>query len=124
MRVAAAFVLTQIAALTFAGAAPAQAPLAEAKTVLAPFETSPFPYTGEVPEKNIPFLDVHAGERRGHTAPRGGVYWEEQTYRDRRSLLFIPRGFDLRRAALIVVYLTRNLARLARGAQHRRQVHR
>ncbi len=54
-------------------------------------------------------LDVVNGERRGHTSLRGGVYWEDLTYSDRRVLLSIPRGFDIRRPALIVVYFHGNL---------------
>ena len=46
------------------------APLAAAKIALVPFDVSPFPYRGEVPEKNKPFLDVVEGERRGHTSAR------------------------------------------------------
>ena len=45
-------------------------PLATAKTALVRFENSPFPYRGEVPEKNKPFLDAMEGERRGHTSPQ------------------------------------------------------
>src|SRR5262249_5572978 len=81
-----------------------------AKTQLVPFDISPFPYSGPVPDKNITFLDVVNGERRGHTSLRGGVYWEDLTYSDKRVLLFIPRGFDIRRPALIVVYFHGNLA--------------
>ena len=46
------------------------APLPASKTALVRFEISPFPYRGEVPEKNQPFLDVVDGERRGHRARR------------------------------------------------------
>lgn len=54
---------------------------------LVPFATAPFPYDGAIPDKGVPFLDVRAGERRGHTSPRGGVYWEDATYADSRVLL-------------------------------------
>src|SRR5262249_52049683 len=84
-------------ALFLATAAFAQAPMPVAKTQLVPFDTSPFPYSGPVPDKGITFLDVVNGERRGHTSLRGGVYWEDLTYSDKRVLLFIPRGFDIRR---------------------------
>ncbi len=105
-----------------AGPSLAQAPLPASKTALMPFDISPFPYRGEVPEKNVPFLDVINGERRGHTAPRGGIYWEDVTYTDRRTLLSIPQGFDLRRPALIVVYFHGNGARLARDVRDRQRV--
>jgi hypothetical protein len=92
------------------------------KTQLVPFDTTPFPYSGPVPEKNITFLDVLNGERRGHTAPRGGVYWEDLTYSDKRVLLSIPRGFDIRRPALIVVFFHGNLATLTRDVRNRQQI--
>lgn len=97
-------------------------PLAAAKAALVRFEHAPFPYRGEVPEKNRPFLDAVDGERRGHTSPRGGIYWEEQTYSDRRSLLHIPKGFDSRRPALIVVYFHGNEAKLIRDVRNRQEV--
>ncbi len=53
------------------------APRGTARIALVPFENSPFPYRGEVPEKNRPFIDTVEGERRGHASPRGGVYWED-----------------------------------------------
>ena len=93
-----------------------------AKTQLVPFDVSPFPYRGMIPEKDKPFLDVQEGERQGHTSPRAGVYWENITYSDRRVLLHIPRGFDPRRPAVMVVYLHGNLARLERDVRARQQV--
>jgi hypothetical protein len=108
-----------------AASAPAQkplAPLAAAKIALVPFENSPFPYRGEVPEKNKPFLDVSEGDRLGHSSPRGGTYWEDKTYSDRRSLLYLPRGFDPNRPALIVVFFHGNEATLTRDVRYRQQV--
>ena len=109
--------LMQAAALT-----PAMAePLPQAKTTLVEFDNSAFPYRGDIPEKNLPFLDAADGDRRGHTAPRGGVYWDE-TYSDRRVLLSIPKGFDPKKPALIVLYFHGNLAKLARDVRDRQQV--
>ena len=98
------------------------APLPASKTALVPFDVSPFPYRGEVPEKNRPFLDVVDGDRHGHASERGGTYWEDQTYSDRRVLLHIPKGFDPRRPALIVVFFHGNEATLARDVRNRQQV--
>lgn len=92
------------------------------KTRLVRFEITPFPYRGEIPGQNKPFLDVVVGDRRGHTSPRGSVYWEDVTYSDKRVLLHIPRGFDPARPALIVVFLHGNLARLDRDVRGRQQV--
>lgn len=96
-------------------------PLPHAKTTLIEFDNSAFPYRGDIPEKNLPFLDAADGDRRGHTAPRGGVYWDE-TYSDRRVLLSIPKGFDPKKPALIVLYFHGNLAKLARDVRDRQQV--
>jgi hypothetical protein len=98
------------------------APLSSPKIALVEFENSPFPYRGEVPEKSKPFIDVTEGARLGHTSQRGGVYWEDQTYSDRRALLYIPRGFDARRPALIVVFFHGNEATLTRDVRNRQQV--
>jgi hypothetical protein len=99
------------------------APLAAAKSALVPFDTSPFPYHGDVPEKDKPFLDVIDGERQGHYSARAATtYWEDQTYSDRRVLLYIPRGFDARRPALMIVFLHGNEATLTRDVRDRQQV--
>jgi hypothetical protein len=114
---AGAFVLLQGSSL-----APVNAePLPHAKTALVEFENSAFPYSGEIPEKGLQFLDAADGDRRGHTSPRGGVYWED-TYNDRHVLLSIPKGFDPKKPALIVLYFHGNLAKLARDVRDRQQV--
>jgi hypothetical protein len=99
------------------------APLRAAKTALVPFDTSPFPYRGEVPERGKQFLDVVEGERLGHYSVRAATtYWEDQTYSDRRVLLHIPKGFDPRRPALMIVFLHGNEVRLTRDVRNRQQV--
>ncbi len=62
------------------------------------------------------------GERRGRNTARGGVLWEDATYSDRRVLLSIPRGFDLRKPSLIVVFFHGNGATLSRDVRNRQQV--
>jgi hypothetical protein len=96
----------------------AQAP----KLRLVNFDTAPFPYAGEIPESGKPFLDVVLGDRRGHTSPRGGVYWEDRAYSDRHVLLFIPKKFDPHQPVVLIVYLHGNLVRLERDVRHRQQV--
>jgi hypothetical protein len=115
-------VVAIVAVSLFATAALAQTPMPSTKIQLVPFDVSPFPYTGPVPDKHMTFLDVVNGERRGHTSGRGGVYWEDLTYSDKRSLLMIPRGFDIRRPAVIVVFFHGNLATLTRDVRNRQQV--
>ena len=91
-----------------------------ARTELVAFDNSPFPYSGQPPGQDKPFYDVEKDGRRGHTSPRGGIYWEDTTYSDRRVLLHIPRGFNAALPAVMIVYLHGNLANLA-GVVHRIQ---
>ena len=98
------------------------APLKEAKSQLIAFNASAFPYRGLVPETNKPFLDVRDGKRRGHTSLRGDVYWEEPTYSDRRSLLYLPAGFNPGLPFLIVLYLHGQGATLERDVMGRQGV--
>jgi hypothetical protein len=101
-----------------ASAAPSKA----AKLKLVDFEASPFPYDRQPPGRDKPFLDVEQDGRRGHTARGGSVYWEDTTYSDRRSLLFIPKGFDPSRPGLIVVFFHGNEATLERDVWRRQEV--
>jgi hypothetical protein len=100
----------------------AAAPTKVAKTEFAAFDASPFPYSGQPPGQAKPFLDVEENGRRGHTSVRGGVYWEDTTYSDRRALLHIPKGFDPARAAVMVVYFHGNQATLERDVDKRQEV--
>jgi hypothetical protein len=97
-------------------------PLAEAKTQLVAFNASAFPYRGSLPGTNKPFLDAKDGKRRGHTTLRGDVCWEDATYSDRRSLLFLPAGFNPQRPSLIVLYLHGQGATLERDVAMRQAV--
>jgi len=92
--------------------------------VLVPFRTSPFPYDGEIPSDNKPFLDYQQGTHRGHTSPRGRLHLEEEAYSDTRSLLYLPPGFNLSRPehALIVVFFHGNYARLREDILLRQRV--
>ncbi|HLH13054.1 MAG TPA: alpha/beta hydrolase [Methylovirgula sp.] len=89
---------------------------------LVSFATSPFPYDGIVPESGKPFLDTMDGTRRGHTSPRGGIYWEDETYSDRHVLLAIPPQFNPRRPAFLIVFLHGNKVLLARDVVARQRV--
>jgi len=95
---------------------------AGSRQALVEFATSPFPYDGEIPSQNKPFLDMTDGMRRGHTSPRGGVYWVDQTYSDRRVLLSIPASFDPHRPAVLVVYFHGNKVILERDVVGRQRV--
>ena len=93
-------------------------------TSLIPFDVAPFPYYGKVADADTPFFDVRdAGSGlRGHTTTRGEVYWEVETYRERRVLLHIPAGFNPARPALMVVYFHGQGATLERDVLGRQQV--
>ncbi len=97
-------------------------PLRHTRTKLVEFETAPFPYHGINPNTGRPFLDISEGGRRGHRGSSGEVYWEDRTYGDSRVLLHIPRGFDLRRPALMVIFLHGHGAMLQRDVVDRQRV--
>ena len=91
-------------------------------TALVPFRTAPFPYDGDVPDTGQPFLDVEQAGRRGHTSPRGGIFWQDQTYGDSRVLLHVPAHFDPHRPGVLVVYLHGNNAELSTTVVRDQQV--
>ncbi len=97
-------------------------PLKEAKTQLVAFDASAFPYRGNVPDTNKPFLDAKNGKRRGHTTLRGDVCWEDTSYSDRRSLLFLPAGYNPQLPSLIVLFLHGQGATLERDVVARQGV--
>jgi pimeloyl-ACP methyl ester carboxylesterase len=103
-------------------AKPRREALKKAKTALIAIESSPFPYDGMVPEKDTPFLDVTSGERKGHRMPSGRVFWEDETYRERRALLHIPRGYDFTRPGVMIVFFHGHRAMLARDVRDRQLV--
>ncbi len=91
-----------------------------AKTSLVHFATAPFPYHGEIPGSDRPFLN--ARNHRGHVNFRGRVFLESPTYSDNRVLLHIPPGFDPRRPAVMVVFFHGHGAELARDVRDRQRV--
>jgi hypothetical protein len=97
-------------------------PLARARSKLVELETAPFPYQGEVPRTQKPFLDVIENGRRGHRTGTGRIYWEDETYSDRQVLLHMPKGFDIRRPGLLIVFFHGHGAKLADDVYLRQQV--
>jgi hypothetical protein len=98
------------------------APAKQAKTEIVAFDASPFPWDGTPPGQDKPFYDVVQDGRRGHTSPRGGVYWEDATYSDRRVLLYIPRGFNPALPGLMIVYFHGNMATIDKVVRLEQQV--
>ncbi len=98
-----------------------------ANVEVASFQNSAFPYHGLIPNyqdtgKSRPFLDVDDNGRLGHTSPRGGIHWEDQTYSDRSVLLAAPQSFDPNRPGVIVVFFHGNMATLSRDVVARQQI--
>ena len=89
-----------------------------ANVALASFHNSAFPYHGLIPNyqesgKSRPFLDVDDNGRLGHSSPRGGLLWEDQTYNDRTVLLAAPQSFDPNQSGVIIVFFHGNSATLS-----------
>lgn len=98
------------------------APLKQSKTAIIRFQTAPFPYRGVVPGSEKPFLDVSENGRHGHTTPYGRLYWEDETYNDNRVLLHLPKGFDVRRPSVMIVFFHGHGATLERDVLRRQRV--
>ena len=96
-------------------------PLPADVQVLTPYDMSPFPFDGVKPNEGT-FLNIFAAGRRGHATGRGGTYWEDTTYNDRRVLLYLPKGFDIRKPATLVVFFHGNGAKLERDVIARQRV--
>lgn len=91
-------------------------------TILVSMKSSAFPYYGNNPATDTPFLNVTKGGRRGHRTFSGRVYWQDQTYNDSRVLVHIPEGFDIHEPGVIVVFFHGNGATLERDVRDRQMV--
>ncbi len=91
-------------------------------THLAAFKASPFPYDGTVPDAEGPFFNHEAEGRRAHVTRTGRVYWEDETYNERRSLLHVPKGFNPNAPAVMVVYFHGHGAKLRRDTLKRQRL--
>jgi hypothetical protein len=94
----------------------------QTRTSLVAFDTAPFPYEGTIARSDQPFMNVSEGGRRGHRTPFNRVYWEDETYDDPRVLLHIPRGFDIKRPAVMVLFFHGHGAMLERDVHLRQEV--
>nr|WP_315754053.1 MULTISPECIES: alpha/beta hydrolase [unclassified Bradyrhizobium] len=97
-------------------------PQREELTTLVSMKSSAFPYFGNNPASDAPFLNVSSGERRGHRSFSGRVYWQDQTYNDSRVLVHVPEQFDVRKPGVIVVFFHGNGATLERDVRDRQLV--
>src|ERR1700719_772107 len=96
--------------------------LKENLTTLVSMKSSAFPYYGNNPASDAPFLNISKGDRRGHRSYSGRVYWQDETYNDNRVLLHIPENFDVRKPGVIVVFFHGNGATLERDVRDRQLV--
>lgn len=99
-----------------------QGPLTKSVTRLTALNSAPFPYEGMVPGTNSPFIEADETGRRFHRTSGGRLYWEDERYSDPRVLLHIPRGFDIRRPGLLVLYFHGHRANLRRDVFMRQRV--
>jgi len=101
---------------------PFQRPPREDQTTLVGLKSSAFPYLGNNPRTDEPFLDVAKDGRRGHRSYGGRVYWQDTTYNDNRVLMHVPENFDIRKPGVIVVFFHGNGATLERDVRDRQLV--
>jgi hypothetical protein len=99
-----------------------RAPVQQELTTLVSLKSSAFPYLGNNPRTDTPFLDVSNEGRRGHRGPGGRVYWQDETYNDNRTLIHIPKHFDARKPGVIVLFFHGNGATLERDVRDRQLV--
>jgi len=101
---------------------PYQRPPHEDQTTLVSLKSSAFPYFGNNPRSDQPFLNVSDGERRGHRSYSGRVLWQNETFNDNRVLMHVPENFDIRKPGVIVVFFHGHGATLERDVRSRQLV--
>ena len=101
---------------------PYQRPAREDQTTLVSLKSSAFPFFGNNPRTDQPFLNVSNGERRGHRSYSGRVLWQDETFNDSRVLMHVPENFDIRKPGVIVVFFHGNGATLERDVRNRQLV--
>jgi hypothetical protein len=101
---------------------PYERPARGDQTTLVSLKSSAFPYLGNNPGTDEPFLNISKGERRGHRSYGGRVYWQDETYNDNRVLMHVPENFDARKPGVIVVFFHGNGATLERDVRDRQLV--
>nr|WP_051677277.1 alpha/beta hydrolase [Bradyrhizobium sp. URHD0069] len=92
------------------------------QTTLVGLKSSAFPYLGNNPRTDEPFLNISKGDRRGHRSYGGRVYWQDETYNDNRVLMHVPQNFDVRKPGVIIVFFHGNGATLGRDVRDRQLV--
>ncbi|MCK1717822.1 alpha/beta hydrolase [Bradyrhizobium sp. 141] len=101
---------------------PYKRPARDDLTTLVSMKSSAFPYFGNNPASDAPFLNISRGDRRGHRSYSGRVFWQDETYNDSRVLMHVPEHFDVRKPGVIVVFFHGNGATLERDVRDRQLV--
>src|SRR6185437_1284228 len=101
---------------------PFQRPQRGDETVLVSLKSSAFPYFGNNPRTDEPFLNVSSGSRHGHRGMGGRVFWQDETFSDNRVLMHVPETFDIKKPGVIVVFFHGNGATLERDVRDRQRV--
>ena len=109
-----------------AGGAPQVSHAGGVQVAYAEFNNSAFPYHGMIPPsdenaKPRPFMDVNDNGRLGHSSPRGGVHYEDETYNDRRVLIAAAPDFNPNAGGALIVLFHGNRATLSRDVVGRQQ---
>jgi hypothetical protein len=91
----------------------------EDQTALIGLKSSAFPYYGNNPRTETPFLNASNGDRRGHRSYSGRVYWQDETFNDNRVLMHVPEHFDANKPGVIVVFFHGHGATLERDVRDR-----
>jgi hypothetical protein len=94
----------------------------EDQTALIGLKSSAFPYYGNNPRTDAPFLNVSNGDRHGHRSFSGRVFWQDETFNDNRVLMHVPEHFDVNKPGVIVVFFHGNGATLERDVRDRQRV--
>jgi hypothetical protein len=94
----------------------------EDQTALIGLKSSAFPYFGNNPRTDAPFLNVSNGDRRGHRSYSGRVFWQDENFNDNRVLMHVPQHFDAKKPGVIVVFFHGNGATLERDVRDRQRV--
>jgi hypothetical protein len=98
---------------------PYERPQHEEQTALIGLKSSAFPYYGNNPRTETPFLNVANGDRHGHRSYSGRVYWQDETFNDNRVLMHVPEHFDANKPGVIVVFFHGHGATLERDVRDR-----
>jgi hypothetical protein len=101
---------------------PYQRPQHEDQTALISLKSSAFPYFGNNPRSDAPFLNVSNGDRRGHRGYSGRVFWQDETFNDNRVLMHVPEHFNINKPGVIVVFFHGHGATLERDVRDRQRV--